>query len=76
MGLQCRPTRWVLGPTEESTCINQYRAQIGLKLVDFLTDVALVVLPAIMVWDIQILAFRKFVVVLMFGLRIAYVISV
>lgn len=48
-GFAMWPDRWVLGPTEESTCIDQYRAQIGLKLVDFLTGVALVVLPAIMV---------------------------
>lgn len=67
------PDRWVLGPTEESTCIDQYRAQIGLKLVDFLTGVALVVLPAIMVWNVQIPALKIFVVALMFGLRIAYV---
>lgn len=73
MGLQCGPTRWVLGPTENDTCISQYRAQIGLKLVDIVTDLALVALPAAMAWTVQIRTFKKFVVTLMFGLRIVYV---
>ena len=70
--LQCGPTRWVLGPTRQNTCIDQYNAQIGIKLVDILTDIALAVLPALMMLSVQVSVLKRAVVSFMFGLRIMY----
>lgn len=68
---QCGPTRWVLGPTSDDTCIDQYAAQIGIKLVDMLTDVALSVLPAVMMSTVQTAVDKRLIVAFMFGLRLA-----
>lgn len=70
---QCGPTRWVLGPTGSDTCIDQYAAQIGLKLVDMLTDVALAVLPAAMMATVQTDTEKRLIVAFMFGLRLVCV---
>lgn len=75
MGFQCGPTRWVMGPASENTCINQYSAHIGLKVVEILTDLALTVLPALMVASVQMSVYKKLVVILFFGIRIVYVCS-
>ena len=68
---QCGPTHWVLGPTNDDTCIDQYAAQIGIKLVDILTDVALSVLPAAMMSTVQTAVDKRLIVAFMFGLRLA-----
>lgn len=68
---QCGPTRWVLGPTANDTCIDQYAAQIGIKLIDILTDVALSVLPAAMMSTVQTAVDKRLIVAFMFGLRLA-----
>ena len=70
--VQCGPTRWVMGPTVNDTCIDQYSAQIGLKIVDILTDVALAVLPGVMMLGVQVTESKRAVVGFMFGLRILY----
>lgn len=69
-GLQCGPNRWVLGPTSTDTCVDQYAAQIGLKVVDILTDVALVALPALMMSNVQVSVPKRIAVSFIFGLRI------
>ncbi|KAK1059146.1 hypothetical protein LTR74_012834 [Friedmanniomyces endolithicus] len=53
VALQCKPTRWVMGPSTSDTCIDQYGAQVGIRLVDIATDAALALLPAVMVASIQ-----------------------
>lgn len=75
MAFQCGPARWVLGPTDGNICIDQYSAHIGLRLVDIATDVALVVLPACVVWIVHMSIHKKLVVIGLFGLRILYVLS-
>lgn len=73
VAFQCSPNRWVLGPTAENTCFDQAAAQIGIKAVDILTDLALSGLPALMMSNVQVSMEKRLVVVLMFGLRLAYV---
>lgn len=73
VALQCSPNRWVLGPTASDTCFDQAAAQIGIKAVDMATDVALAVLPAFMMLNVQVSLEKRLVVVLMFGLRLVYV---
>ncbi|KAF2217705.1 hypothetical protein CERZMDRAFT_92360 [Cercospora zeae-maydis SCOH1-5] len=67
---QCGPHRWVLGHTDHDSCIDQYAAQVGIKLVDIITDVALVVLPIAMILSVQFSVWNRFVVSFMFGMRI------
>lgn len=73
--LQCGPTRWTLGPTESDTCIDQYAAQLALKAVDMLTDVALSLLPAAMMATVQTAVEKRIIVALMFAFRLAYALS-
>lgn len=73
VALQCSPTRWSLGPTEENTCINQLSAQVGLRVVDIITDIALAVSPALMMIRVQMSMDKRLIVALMFGLRLVYV---
>lgn len=70
--VQCGPDRWVLGPTDNNTCIDQFAAKMGLGLVDIATDVALAILPGIMMLDVQVSLPKKAIVGFMFGLRILY----
>lgn len=73
MAFQCGPDRWVLGPTSNDTCIDQYGTQIGIKIVDIVTDLAIVVLPAVMMLYVQVPWDKRLGVILMFGLRLLYV---
>ena len=73
VALQCKPTRWVMGPSTSDTCINQYGAQVGIRLVDIATDAALALLPAVMVSSIQMSVHKRLVVAFMFGLRLVQV---
>lgn len=68
--VQCGPDRWVLGPTDGNTCIDQYATKIGLGLVDIATDLALAILPGIMMLSVQVSGPKKATVAFMFGLRI------
>ncbi|KAK5169521.1 uncharacterized protein LTR77_005497 [Saxophila tyrrhenica] len=70
VALQCGPTRWVMGPMGDNTCIDQYSGLIGLRIIDIMTDLALSILPAAMVWDIQMPLPKRLVVAFMFGLRL------
>ncbi|KAK0325893.1 hypothetical protein LTR82_003432 [Friedmanniomyces endolithicus] len=73
VALQCKPTRWVMGPSTSDTCIDQYGAQVGIRLVDIATDAALALLPAVMVSSIQMSFHKRLVVAFMFGLRLVQV---
>jgi len=59
-----------MGPTASDTCVDQYGAQIGLRVIDILTDVVLSALPAVMVAGVQMSTYKRLVVGFMFGLRI------
>lgn len=66
---QCRPL-WAMGPIDDDTCIDQYTAQISIKVVDILTDVALAVLPGVLFMGLQMSRSKRLVVAVLFGLRI------
>lgn len=70
--VQCGPRRWVMGPTAEDSCIDQYAAQIGIRLVDIITDIFLAVLPGVMMMGVQVPGSKRAIVGFMFGLRILY----
>lgn len=70
---QCGPNRWVLGPTDTDTCIDQLSAQIAIRAVDIVTDIILAISPAFMMIKVQMSMDKRLVVALMFGLRLAYV---
>lgn len=68
--MQCGPDRWALGPTDNNSCIDQYAAKLGLGLIDIATDIALAVLPGIMMLSVQVSWPKRATVASMFGLRI------
>ncbi|KAK5124841.1 hypothetical protein LTR08_005518 [Meristemomyces frigidus] len=70
VALQCKPMRWVMGPSTSDTCIDQFGAQIGIRLVDIAIDVALALLPAVMVSGVQMPLHKRLVVSFMFGFRL------
>ena len=70
IALQCRPNPWSMGPSDDVSCINQHTAQIAIKVVDVLTDVALAVLPGILFMGLRMSRSKRLVVAFLFGLRI------
>ena len=71
LAFQCDlPKPWVLGP---QTCIDQYALQLGLGVVNIITDLAIIVLAFSMMWTVQVSTSRKSTVVALFGLRVTYI---
>ena len=74
LALQCSgPNRWVLGPASGSngeTCIDQHAMLIALRVIDIATDVGIVLLPGLMMWGVQVSAQKRWVVVLLFAVRL------
>lgn len=70
VALQCGPIHWTMGPTADVQCIDQYTAHVALRSVDILLDVALAVLPALMVLEVQISPAKRLVVASIFSMRI------
>lgn len=70
---QCTPVLWIMGPGDDISCIDQHSAQIGIKVVDILTDIVLAVLPGVLFMRLQMGRSKRAIVALLFGLRIVYV---
>ena len=70
VALQCSPRRWVLGQDGTDTCIDQYGAQIALRVIDIVTDTALAMLPAFMIAGVQTTRLKRFFVSSLFGVRL------
>lgn len=70
LGLQCSPTRWVLGPTDDSTCVDQHALQIGIRVIDVITDLVVVALPILLMTTVQTSWRNRLLVVILFGIRI------
>ena len=74
LAFQCSgPNRWVLSPTSgpnAETCINQYAMQIALRIIDIATDVGIVLLPGLMMRSVQVSTAKRWVVVLLFAVRL------
>ena len=73
VALQCSPTRWVLGPSGTDTCIDQHAAQIAIRVIDIVTDIALAILPAFMMAGLQTKFSIRLSVSLVFAVRLVYV---
>ena len=74
--LQCSPNRWALGPMGSDVCIDQFAAQIGIRAIDIVTDVALAVLPSLMVASVQMTRSKRLIVGSMFAVRLMYVFGI
>lgn len=61
-----------MGPSDGVSCVDQHSAQIGIKVVDILTDIVLAVLPGVLFMRLQMDRSKRAVVALLFGLRIVY----
>jgi hypothetical protein len=72
---QCSlPRPWVLGPNSPlgtQSCVDQYALQIGVGAVNILTDLAIVVLPFLMMQNVQVANTKRWMVSALFALRIA-----
>jgi hypothetical protein len=72
LAFQCGlPTPWVLGP---NTCVDQYALRLSLGVVNIVTDIVIVGLAYWMMHKVQVTAGRRWSVVALFALRIAYVV--
>lgn len=69
---QCTPVLWRMGPGANANCIDQYSAQIGIRLVDIVTDVVLAVLPGILFTKLQMGRSKRAIVALLFAVRLMY----
>jgi hypothetical protein len=68
---QCSlPTPWVLGP---DTCVDQYALQLGVGVVNILTDIAIVALPFFMMKNVQVASSKRWMVSALFAIRISSV---
>jgi hypothetical protein len=77
LGFQCSgPNHWALGPLTgpgSQTCIDQYAMVIGLRVADIATDVGIILLPALMMKSVQVSASKRWIVVLLFAIRLMWV---
>ena len=71
VAFQCSPTRWVLGPSASHTCVDQYSMQVAIRALDILSDVGIVLLPALMMRTVQVNREKRLMVILLFSLRLA-----
>ena len=63
--------RWVLSPgSGPETCIDQYAMQVALRAIDVATDVGIVMLPGFMMKSVQVATGKKWMVVLLFAIRL------
>lgn len=69
LSLQCSPNRWALGPSDTDTCVDQYAMQIVIRICDIITDLAIIVLPVIMMQSVQTTQSKRWMVMLLFSLR-------
>jgi hypothetical protein len=71
LGFQCSaPNRWALAPGAGVTCVDQYAMQIGLRVVDIVTDLGIILLPALMMKSVQVSVGKRWMVVMLFAIRL------
>lgn len=74
LGMQCSPDHWALAPTSNpnpQTCVDQYAMQVAIRALDIASDVGIVLLPAFMMRTVQVSRDKRWMVVSLFGLRLA-----
>ena len=68
LGLQCdHPDRWNLGPDH---CVDQYALIVALAVIHMVLDVAMICLPVVLLWQIQIIQQRRYHISALFAMRI------
>ena len=70
VSLQCSPNRYALGPSDQDTCVDQYALQIGIRVTDGISDIAVAVLPALLMSKMQISGKSRALVIILFGTRL------
>lgn len=70
LSLQCSPNRWALGPSDTDTCVDQYTMQIAIRICDIISDIAIIVLPIVMMQSVQTTPGKRWMVIMLFSLRI------
>lgn len=70
IGLQCSPNRWALGPSGNDKCIDQRIMQIVIRVLDVVSDFAIILLPIFMMQKVQTSWKNKLLVIGLFGIRI------
>ncbi|KAK5133798.1 hypothetical protein LTR08_007227 [Meristemomyces frigidus] len=72
LAFQCHSSKpWTLGGGDTDTCVDQFALQVGLGVVDIITDLAIVALAFFMMRGVQTNRQRKWMVIALFGLRIS-----
>lgn len=71
LAFQCNPDRWALGPNKENTCVDQHMMQVVVRVFDIAIDLAIVILPGVMMRSVQTSPGKKIVVILLFATRLA-----
>jgi len=68
LGLQCRPPRpWDI---DAGVCVNLGGLYAALAAINIATDVALIAVPAVLVWSDLLLPKKRWEVIAVFGIRI------
>ena len=70
LGFQCSPDRWAIGPAEDNTCVNQYTLQVSIRGIDIAIDVAIIIIPIIMMRSVQVTQRKRIIVMILFGVRL------
>ena len=77
LAFQCNPDRWSLAPNPDTnpqtTCVDQYTMQLAIRVLDIMSDVVLVVLPVFMMQAVQVTWRKRWLVIGLFALRLAWV---
>lgn len=71
LAFQCSPNHWALGPSDTDTCVNQYALQVAIRSLDIASDVGIVLLPALMMRTVLVSRDKRWMVILLFSLRLA-----
>jgi hypothetical protein len=70
VSLQCSPDRRALGPSAENKCVDQYAMQIGIRVTDVISDLAIALLPVLLMTKLQTSWKSRLLVITLFGTRL------
>lgn len=70
VAFQCSNPRWALGPGDNTTCNDLYATQIGIRVTDMISDLAIALLPVLLMRILQTKLKSRLLVVALFGVRI------
>lgn len=68
LGLQCsEPEPW---SSSSGKCVDQYALYVTLAVLHMLLDIAVIALPSVLLWQIQIIQRRRFHIAGLFAVRL------